>query len=189
MLGKISTALVLLLIGGISSAGGITYYFMRPDTLNALGLFIGMPLLIVGLGLRSAEMAPVPLTPSTPYEVSLLRDQQSTSTQVKILREVTRFLYGHEAHLDVALNRLGLHNPEEEVEFPLLKGVSETAVDGAYALVLDFRAVEFPLEVWQEKRAQMETFFGPDIRVTVEELPKKRVAVSLLRNSKYQFSP
>jgi hypothetical protein len=180
MLGNISTALVLLLIGGISSVGGITYYFMQPDTLNALGLFIGMPLLLGGLALRSAEMTPVPLTPPTPYEVSLLRDQQATPTQVQILREVTRFRYGQEAHLDVALQRLGLHSPEEEVEFPMLKGISETAVDGAYALVLDFRAVEFPIEVWQEKRAQIETFFGPDIRVTVEELPKKRVAVSLI---------
>jgi Protein of unknown function (DUF2854) len=180
MIGNISTALVLLLIGGLSSVGGITYYFMQPDTLNALGLFIGMPMLIVGLGLRSAEMAPVPMDPSTPYEVSLLRDQQATPTQVQILREITRFRYGHEAHLDVALNRLGLHNPEEEVEFPLLKGVSEIAVDGAYALVLDFRAVEFPIGVWEEKRAQVETFFGPDLRVTVEALPKKRVAVSLI---------
>jgi Protein of unknown function (DUF2854) len=180
MLGNISTALVLLIIGGLSSVGGITYYFMQPDTLNALGLFIGMPMLLGGLALRSAEMAPVPLTPPTPYEVSLLRDQQATPTQVQILREITRFRYGQEAHLDVALQRLGLHNPEEDVEFPLLKGVAETDVDGAYALVLDFRAVEFPIEVWQEKQAQVEKFFGPDIRVTIEELPKKRVAVSLI---------
>jgi Protein of unknown function (DUF2854) len=179
MLGKISTALALLIIGGISAVGGITYYFMAPDTLNALGLFLGMPLLLGGLALRSAEMAPVPQGPSS-YEVSLLRDQQATPTQVQILREVTRFRYGQEAHLDVALQKLGLHNPEEQVEYPLLKEITEAAVDGAYALVLNFRAVEFPLEIWQEKQALVQSFFGPDIRVTVEELPKKRVAVALI---------
>ena len=59
-------------------------------------------------------------------------------------------------------------------------GVRETAVDEAYALILEFESPLIPFETWQEKREKIERFFGPGVRVEVTEGEESRVEVAMI---------
>lgn len=177
MLGRISLGTVGLVVGGILTVVGFVAYGSGNATLNLAGFFYGIPILLGGLALKNAELKPTPYSSETPAEIVALRERQATPTQQQIRKDVTRYRYGQEAHLDEVLERLGL-SPSDE-ERPILVAVSETQTDGAYTLVLSFDSSVVALETWQEKREKMETFFGPGIQALVEggEAPQ---AVNLL---------
>ncbi|HBQ99333.1 MULTISPECIES: DUF2854 domain-containing protein [unclassified Roseofilum] len=165
MLRKISLGTVGLYVGGLLTIGGFVAYFTNHPTLNLAGFFYGIPLLLGGLALKASELKPVPVTQETSAEVLALRDRQGTSTQLQVWKDVTRYRYGQEAHLDESLKSLGLSPTDEER--PLLIGIREVAVDSSYALVLEFESPFVSLDAWQEKREKIEYFFGPGLRVEV----------------------
>lgn len=68
-----------------------------------------------------------------------------------------------------------------DAERPVLVAIAETLTDGAYTLILEFDSPAVPLEVWQSKQAKMQTFFGPNIRVSMTDQGNNRVAVALIR--------
>jgi hypothetical protein len=144
-----------------------------------IGFFYGIPLLLGGLALKAAELEPVPFAKPTPPDVLVLREQQATSTQNQIRKDVTRYRYGQSAHLDSSLSHLGL-SPNDE-ERPTLQGIYETAIAGAYALVLEFESPAISLVTWQQKREKMETFFGPGLRVELSQPNEEQVDVALIR--------
>ncbi len=120
MLRKISLANLALVVGGIIAAVGFGAYFTDRPTLNLAGFFYGIPLLLGGLALKAAELEPVEFTEPTSAEVLLLRESQATDTQNQVRKDVTRFRYGQPAHLDDALERLGL--PRQTRNGPSCKG-------------------------------------------------------------------
>ena len=123
MLRQISLAIVGLVVGSILTLGGFWAYFAGNPTLNLAGFFYGVPLLLGGLALKASELTPVPFTTPTTPEVLALREQQATPTQNQLRKDVPRYRYGQEAHLDDALKRLGLAPTDEER--PLLKGLQD----------------------------------------------------------------
>jgi Protein of unknown function (DUF2854) len=181
MLRRISLAVLGLSVGGVITIVGFTAYFLDYATLNLAGFFYGIPLLLGGLALKASELEPVPLTQPTPPEVKALQTQQATITQKQILKDVTRFRYGQEAHLDLALGHLGLSPTDEER--PVLKGLREESVDGAYSLVLEFDSPLISFETWKEKQSKMTTFFGPGVRVTVANPEEDTVEVAMIASS------
>ena len=160
-----------LAIGSLLALAGFIAYGMGNSTINLIGFFYGIPLLLGGLALKASELKPVKLSQPTPPEVATLREQQSTSTQTQIRRDVMRYRYGQEAHLDDSLSHLGMAPSDEER--PVLAGLREEELGGAYNLILEFESPLIPLETWQEKREKIEKFFGPglraEVRVTEEE--------------------
>lgn len=179
MLRQISLGTVGLTVGGILTLIGFVAYFVLDNaTLNLVGFFYGIPLLLGGLALKAAELEPAPYTQPTPPDVVALRDRQATSTQTQIRKDVTRFRYGQPAHLDTSLEALGL-SPSDE-ERPFLSGIREVATDGAYTLVLEFDSPMIPLETWKQKQGKLTSFFGPGVRVEVEPAPEERIDVSLI---------
>ncbi|GAB4197921.1 MAG: DUF2854 domain-containing protein [Coleofasciculaceae cyanobacterium] len=178
MLRQTSLGTLGLSIGGILTLVGFVAYAADNATLNLVGFFYGIPILLGGLALKASELKPVPLSQATPPAILKLRELQATTTQNQIRKDVTRYRYGQKAHLDSSLESLGL-SPSDE-ERPEIVGLRETEVDGAYTLVLEFESPLIPLETWQEKREKLEKFFGPDIRVNLTQPEESRVDVALI---------
>lgn len=182
MLRQTSLGTLGLTIGGILTIVGFVAYFVLDNaTLNLVGFFYGIPLLLGGLALKAAELEPVPLTQPTPPEVIALRDRQATTTQNQIRKDVTRYRYGQPAHLDSSLEALGL-SPSDE-ERPTLIGIRETATNGAYTLVLEFDSPMMSMAVWHQKQEKLTTFFGPGVQVSLTPLPDDSIEVALIADT------
>ncbi|ACK71465.1 conserved hypothetical protein [Gloeothece citriformis PCC 7424] len=178
MLRKISLASLGLTVGGILTIIGFIAYATGNATLNLAGLFYGVPILLGGLALKSAELKPVPYSQPVSPEIVTLREQQATPTQNQIRKDITRYRYGQEAHLDESLERLGLSPLDEER--PVLETLQETSIDGAYALILEFNSPFISWDMWQEKQEKIEKFFGPGIRAQITQPDEKRIDLALI---------
>jgi Protein of unknown function (DUF2854) len=179
MFRQIPLSLVLINLGGLLALIGFFAYAIDDPTFNLIGFFYGVPLLLGGLALKSAELEPVPFTENTPTSLIKLRESQATPTLNQIRKDVTRFRYGQEAHLDLALEKLGLAPSDDDR--PVLKGLQESEIDGAYALILEFYSPFIKLDVWQEKCEKIAKFFGPGIKVKISpDLEKEEINVALI---------
>ena len=178
MLGRISLGTLGLTVGGTLFIVGLAAYFTANATLNLVGFFYGIPILLGGLALKAAELKPVPISQPTTPEVLELRKQQATATQDQIRQDVTRYRYGQEAQLDTALSHLGLSPTDQER--PTLKGLRETEIHGDYALVLEFESPLIPLEVWQQRQQKMTTFFGPGVQVELSQPAEDEVELAIV---------
>lgn len=178
MLGRFSLGSLGLTVGSILTVIGFYAYFTSSATLNLVGFFYGIPLLLGGLALKAAELEPVPFSQPTSPDILTLREQQATATQNQIRKDVTRYRYGQEAHLDSSLESLGMSPTDQER--PLLVGLREEAIAGAYTLVLEFDSDLISFDRWQAKREKIERFFGPGIRVELAQPESDRVEVALI---------
>ncbi len=175
MLRKISLAFVGLTVGSVLTVVGFVAYALDYATLNLAGFFYGIPLLLGGLALKAAELKPIPFSEPTSDAMLALREKQATPTLNQIRKDVTRYRYGQEAHLDDALQRLGLSPTDEER--PVLVSIREAAIADHYALILDFASPFISQETWQSKLEKIEKFFGPDIKA--ELTPKENAHFEL----------
>ena len=178
MFRKISLGKFGLVVGGILTLVGFAAYFANKPTLNLVGFFYGIPLLLGGLALNIAELKPVPFTQTTTPEILALREQQATATQNQIRQDITRYRYGQEAHLDSSLAHIGLSPTDEER--PEVKGLRETQIEGAYALILEFDSPMIPIERWLTKLEKMESFFGPGVKVQVTQPVEDEIELALI---------
>ncbi|MEL6471600.1 MAG: DUF2854 domain-containing protein [Cyanobacteria bacterium J06623_4] len=173
---KIPLGTVLLVVGVLLTAVGFVAYAQENATLNLVGFFYGVPILLGGLALRAAELEPVPYTKPTSEAVVALREQ-ATQTQTQVRKDVTRYRYGQEAHLDETLERLGLS--PNDTQRPVLSGLHEEQRDGAYTLVLEFDSPYVSFEKWLEKQPKIETFFGPGITAEISQEGEQKVTVAM----------
>ena len=179
MLRKIPLAAVGLTVGGILTLIGFYAYAVGLNTLNLAGFFYGIPLLLGGLALKAAELKPVPFRVETSPEIKALKDQQATPTQIQLVKDVTRYRYGQEAHLDESLAKVGLSPTDEDR--PELMAIEETATDGSYTLVMEFYSPFFTLEQWQERQEKIEKFFGPNIKVKITQPEESQIDLALIK--------
>jgi len=98
MLRKISLGTVGLWVGGVLTIIGFVAYATENATLNLVGFFYGVPILLGGFALKAAELKPVPLSQPTPPDVLQQRQQTATSIQNQIRQDVMRYRYGQDAH-------------------------------------------------------------------------------------------
>ncbi|AFZ45215.1 hypothetical protein PCC7418_3093 [Halothece sp. PCC 7418] len=178
MLGQISLGKWGMIIGGALAIVGFVAYGAGNATLNLAGFFYGIPVFLGGLALKAAELKPTPYTKETPPEVVKLREEQATPTQDQIRKDVTRYRYGQQVHLEESLERLGLSPTDEER--PILSGLREEAIDGAYALILEFESSLVAWETWQDKHDKIERFFGPNIRAKLSQPETDWVELALI---------
>ncbi|MEA5508551.1 DUF2854 domain-containing protein [Crocosphaera sp. UHCC 0190] len=178
MLRQLSLARVGLTVGGLLTLMGFVAYATDHPTLNLAGFFYGVPILLGGLALKAAELKPIPFSQPTPPDVLALREQQATSTQNQIRKDVTRYRYGQEAHLDDTLARLGLSPTDEDR--PLLVAIREEKFEGNYALILEFNSPFITLETWNDKQEKIEKFFGPGIYAKINPQEDNQIDVALI---------
>lgn len=167
-----------MIVGGTLAIVGFIAYGAGNATLNLAGFFYGIPVFLGGLALKAAELKPTPYTKETSPEVAKLREEKGTPTQHQILRDVTRYRYGEQVHLQESLERLGLSPTDEER--PVLSGLREEEIDGAYALILEFESSLIPWERWLEQKDKIERFFGPNISAKLHQPQSDWVEVALV---------
>jgi hypothetical protein len=178
MFRRISLGTLGLSVGSVLTlVGFVAYFFSDNATLNLVGFFYGIPLLLGGLALTASELKPTPQT-ATSSTVLALREQQATPTQNQIRKDVTRYRYGQEAHLDLSLSRLGLSPTDDDR--PILTLVREEEREGAYALVLEFYSPFIDLMKWQEKQEKIEKFFGPGLHVELKQMGENEIEMALI---------
>jgi hypothetical protein len=178
MLGKISLGNLGISVGAVLTIVGFVAYATNHPTLNLAGFFYGFPLLLGGFALKSGELKPAPFSEPTSPQVLALREKMATVTQNKIRKDVTRYRYGQDMHLDRALQLLELGALEKER--PVLTGLRETELDGAYTLVLEFDSPKVALENWQNQLEKITRYFGPDIRAQIVQPEPERIELSLI---------
>lgn len=178
MLSKISLASVGLVVGLSLTIMGFIAYATQSATLNLAGFFYGIPVLLGGLALKAAELKPIPFSEPTPENILVLREKQATATQNQLRKDVTRYRYGQEAHLDDSLQRLGLSPTDEER--PLLMSIKETEIDGNYTLIFEFDSPLISFDIWQEKTEKIEKFFGPGIKVQLSQKEDQKIDLALV---------
>ena len=176
---KIPLAMVGLILGGIITTIGIIAYPLDYAALNIGGLFYGVPILLGGLALKAAELKPIPYSDEPSEEIIALREEQATSTQNQVRKDITRFRYGQEAHLDESLERVGLSPADDQR--PELVSLYETKIDGAYTLILQFYSPLVDFETWQKQQEKVTKFFGPDIKAEVSQPEEDRVDLALIK--------
>jgi hypothetical protein len=178
MLRQISLGTLGLWVGSILTVVGFAAYFLDYATLNLAGFFYGIPVLLGGLALKAAELKPVPFSQPTPASILTLREQQATSIQNQIRKDITRYRYGQEAHLDDALERLGLSPTKEQR--PVLRQLQETEINGNYTLILEFDSPFISLETWQQKQEKIGKFFGPGVEAQITQPAEKQINLALI---------
>jgi hypothetical protein len=178
MLRQISLGTLGLTIGGILTIIGFVAYALDYATLNLVGFFYGIPLLLGGLALKANELTPTPFTEATTPSVLILREQQATDTQNKIRKDITQYSYGQDGHLDTTLSFLGLSPTDEER--PVVTGLRETEINGSYALILEFDSPLIPIEVWQQKQEKMTNYFGPGVEVKITQPVENEIELALI---------
>jgi hypothetical protein len=179
MLGKISLGTLGLIVGGILIIVGFIAYGVDNATLNLVGFFYGFPLVLGGLALKANELKPIPFSQTSTPSILDLRKQQATVTQNKVRRDITRFCYGQKAHLDRALAYLGL-SPSDEKR-PIVTGLRETEVNGAYSLILEFDSPLIPIDIWQQKHEKMTKYFAPNVEVKITQPAQNRIELELIK--------
>ncbi|MFQ4142968.1 DUF2854 domain-containing protein [Chlorogloeopsis sp. ULAP02] len=182
MLRQISLGTLGLTVGGILTIIGFVAYAADNATLNLVGFFYGIPLVLGGLALKANELKPIPFSKPTPPEVLALQKQQATTTQNKIRKDITRYSYGQNTHFDRTLSYLGLS--PSEAEQPELTGLREEEINGAYALTLEFDSPLIPIELWQQKQEKMTNYFGPGVDVKVKQVGSDKIELTLIATAK-----
>jgi Protein of unknown function (DUF2854) len=178
MLRQISLGTIGLTIGGILTIVGFVAYAANNATLNLVGFFYGFPLLLGGLALKANELKPIPFSQTTTQAVLQLREQQATVTQNKIRKDLTRYCYGQNGHLDRALSFLGLSPTDEEK--PIVTGLKEKEINGAYALILEFDSPLLAIDSWKQKLEKMTSYFGPGVKVEITQPDENRIELALI---------
>jgi hypothetical protein len=170
-------AVLLLALGSVLALIGGSYYLKTPAVWSAIVVILGVPMFVGGLALQGAELKPAPITAEPTPEIEAIR-AKATETQLIIFKDATRYQYGMTAHLEPALEKLGLES--EDGTHPKLLGIEEALIDGSYALVMIFGSLDITYETWAEKEDKMTRFFGPDVKVTVEKVSEKKVKVVMV---------
>ncbi|KAL2335292.1 hypothetical protein Fmac_016505 [Flemingia macrophylla] len=170
---KISFGVIGIAVGlSLLSYGFGAYFNLLPGSeWSALMLTYGFPLSIIGMALKYAELKPVPCM--TYSDGERLREKCATPILKQVKRDVTRYRYGDEQHLDEALKRIFQYGQPGGIprrSAPVLNMIREEATeDGKYCLALVFEAKDLQLSDFEQRKAKFTSFFGPGITAEVGE--------------------
>lgn len=177
-----SLATVALGLGALITVGSFSEYFLTSGSegLSGVGFVYGIPILLIGLALKYAQLDPVPVESSP--QADAMFEAKATAIIRKIKQDVTRHRYGDDAHLDTTVQALGLVMPNKE--FPQLKYLKQGVEDGELVFSMVFKSDDTPYRLWVEPQRieRYEKFFGPGVRARVEKVDaaKRLVAITLL---------
>jgi len=119
----------------------------------------------------------VPVDTSPAAEAA--RAQKATTIQSKIFSDATRFTYG-DAHMEDPLRALKL--APRGMGPPELIRMSESVIEGEYALTMRFYAPNTPYRVWKDRAPRFARFFGPNVRAYLKkyDAAKRQVEMTLV---------
>lgn len=157
---------------------GLVAYATDHPTLNLVGLFSGIPVLLGGLALKSSELPPVPWLQPPDVPSRTLRQTVATEVQQRLVKDVRRWRYGQKAHLESSLETLKLWSRDKP---PQLTGLREDDVQGRYQLTMRFQlGSDEESQAWLDKRDRLTRFFGPGLEAVVVVVDPHCIEVQLL---------
>ena len=169
---------IVLLVGVAATAWGFLNY--NDPILNLMGIFTGIPVLLGGLTMRVVELKPVPPLEAATAAATQARTEHITTIQAQVRADITKYNYGANAHMEEALEFLGLRGPTE-ADLPKLIGYQDQVQEGRYTLLLRFSSPEVSYETWQDShQRKMQGFFGKDVRVELSQPQEKIVDLALI---------
>ncbi len=149
-----SPANVITIAGGALSFIGMTAFFTESVNLSVPTFFYGVPILLIGLALKTTEVAPVILINKESFQTDKFNRPKEITNLVK---DVTQWRYGIQAHLESSLEVLKLWNEENP---PKLLELEEITKDDKNGLRMHFLINSVPIDDWIKKKDRLNRFFA-----------------------------
>ncbi len=145
---------LITITGGVLAFVGMSAYFTDSVNLSVPTFFYGVPILLIGLGLKTAEIGPAQLINKDKFKL----DQYKRPKEItNLVADVTRWRYGQKAHLESSLESLKLWDEDNP---PQLIELEEISKDGKNGLRMRFIINSVPFEKWIEKQERLNRFFA-----------------------------
>ena len=149
-----SPANLIIIAGGSLSFIGMTAYFTDSVNLSVPTFFYGVPIFLIGLALKTTEIPPVYLIDKDNfYSNKFNRPEELTN----LVKDVTKWRYGIQAHLESSLETLKLWNFDNP---PQLLELEEITKDEKNGLRMHFEINAVPIEKWMNKQERLNRFFA-----------------------------
>ena len=149
-----SPANLIIITGGSLSIIGMTAYFTDSVNLSVPTFFYGVPIFLIGLALKTTEIPPVNLINKDNFSSNKFNRPEELTNLVK---DVTKWRYGIQAHLESSLEALNLWNFDNP---PQLLELEEITKDEKNGLRMHFDINSVPKEDWIKKKDRIERFFA-----------------------------
>ncbi len=150
----ISPANLITVSGAVLTVIGLFAYLTGAANLSVPTLFYGFPIFLGGLALKTTELRPTKRI-GTQSELSKANGKELPDL-AKVVKDVTRWRYGQNAHLESSLIALKLWNQNDP---PQLLEVEELETIQGYGIRLRFKIAGVPLARWQEQQERLGRFF------------------------------
>ena len=144
---------IIIAIGGTLSIVGMAAYFTDSVNLSVPTFFYGVPIFLIGLGLKTSEIPPVELFDKANFKNNRFDRPKELTALVK---DVTRWRYGLKAHLESSLESLNLWDEDNP---PQLREIEEIKKEDKIGLRMHFEINSVPVEKWIEKQERLNRFF------------------------------
>tara|TARA_B100000945_G_scaffold109633_1_gene86866 strand:- start:2883 stop:3413 length:531 start_codon:yes stop_codon:yes gene_type:complete len=149
-----SPANVITIAGGVLSIIGMTAYFTDSVNLSVPTFFYGVPIFLIGLALKTTELPPVNLINKDLFTTNKFNRPNEITNLVK---DVTRWRYGIQAHLQSSLEVLKLWNEENPPKLLELEEITKNERNG---MRMHFEINDVPIEEWIKKKDRLDRFFA-----------------------------
>jgi len=152
-------------------------YFTNQNSLTSLGFVYGLPIALGGFALKYAEILPVEV--DTNEKGDAIFEAKANEILQKVKSDVTRHRYGDEAHLEIALEKLGL--VVEGKGFPQMLKITQREEQGELAFTMTFQSKDTPFKTWADpaRIRKYETFFGGNLNAEVIKVSKEDRIVAI----------
>ncbi len=161
--------------GAVLTVIGAIAYLTGAANLSVPTLFYGFPIFLAGLALKTSELPPAErVIPANEFKDLRERGAPELGNLVK---DVTRWRYGHKAHLDSSLKVLNLWDEDNP---PQLLEIEELERNGKYGVRLRFELGGVSLERWEEKKERLGRFFAKDLQAELLSPNKQKVDLVLI---------
>ena len=145
---------LITITGGVLAFVGMTAYFTDSVNLSVPTFFYGVPILLIGLGLKTAEIGPVMLINRDKFKLDEFKRPKEITNLVE---DVTRWRYGQKAHLESSLEALKLWDEDNPPQLIELEEVHKSEKNG---LRMRFITNSVPFEQWLKKQERLNRFFA-----------------------------
>ena len=164
-----SPANIITIIGGSLSFIGMTAFFTESVNLSVPTFFYGVPILLIGLALKTSEVAPVRLINKEVFQTDKFNRPNEITELVK---DVTKWRYGIQAHLESSLEVLKLWNEDNP---PKLLELEEITMNDRNGLRMHFQINSVPIDDWIKRKDRLNRFFakGLESEFVIEDNKKE----------------
>ena len=151
----LSPANLITVTGAVLTVIGLMAYLTGAANLSVPTLFYGFPIFLGGLALKTTELKPAKRIES---DSDLPKAREEGSTELaKVVKDVTRWRYGQNAHLESSLIALKLWDQDNP---PQLLEIEELKTSQGYGIRLRFKIAGVSVSRWQEKQERLGRFFA-----------------------------